>query len=52
MFALVEREIFLLADEVGCGKTKQIIDAAQLLFKAGELDLILVLCPAIGRAHV
>lgn len=49
MFALVERDIFLLADEVGCGKTKQIIDAAQLLFEAGELDLILVLCPAFAR---
>jgi hypothetical protein len=49
VFALVERDKFMLADEVGCGKTKQIIDAAQLLFEAQEIDLVLVLCPAFAR---
>lgn len=47
--ALVERDIFMLADEVGCGKTKQVIDAAQILFEREAIDLVLVLCPAFAR---
>lgn len=47
--ALVERDIFMLADEVGCGKTKQVIDSAQILFERGDIDLVLVLCPAFAR---
>jgi SNF2 family DNA or RNA helicase len=47
--ALLRRPIFMLADEVGGGKTKQVIDAAQLIFESGEIDLMLVLCPAFAR---
>lgn len=36
---------FALFDEQGCGKTKQVIDAAQTLFHAGEIDTVIVLVP-------
>lgn len=47
--ALLARDKFLLGDEVGCGKTKQIVDTAQLLFEQQDIDLVLVLCPAFAR---
>lgn len=46
---LVEHDKFLLADEVGCGKTKQIIDTAQVLFERRDFDLVVVTCPAFAR---
>lgn len=36
-------------DEVGAGKTKQVIDTAQVLYEAGEIDTVLVLTPAFAR---
>jgi SNF2 family DNA or RNA helicase len=41
---------FFLTDEMGAGKTKQIIDAAQVLYERGEIDTVLVvtLAPARG----
>jgi len=48
--ALVKRPFFLLADEMGAGKTIQTIVAAQLLFEAGTIDRLLVIAPAGVRA--
>lgn len=36
-------------DEVGAGKTKQVIDTAQILYEAGEIDTVVVLTPAFAR---
>ena len=40
----------LLADEMGAGKTKQVIDAAQVLFELGEIKNVIVVAPAPVRA--
>jgi hypothetical protein len=47
---LVERPFFALFDEVGAGKTKQVIDAAQILFTRGEIDTALVIAPGFARS--
>ncbi len=47
---LLEMPAFLLADEVGVGKTKQCIDASQLMFIRGELDTVLVITPGFARS--
>lgn len=39
----------LLADEMRLGKTKQVIDAAQVLFENQEIDVVIVICPAPVR---
>lgn len=41
---------FFLTDEMGAGKSKQIIDAAQVLYERGEIDTVIVvtLAPARG----
>lgn len=39
-----------LWDEMGAGKTKQTIDAAQILFTQGTIDRVVVLAPASVRA--
>jgi hypothetical protein len=33
-------------DEMGAGKTKQIIDAACFLYEAKDIDTVLIICPA------
>lgn len=38
-----------LADEMGAGKTKQFIDAAQLLFNQGAINKVIVVVPASVR---
>lgn len=43
---LVEHESALLADEMGLGKTIQAIIALRILFRSGELQRTLVVCPA------
>lgn len=35
----------LLADQMRLGKTKQVIDTAQLLFERGQVDTVIVVCP-------
>lgn len=50
VMALLTHPYFLLADEVGCGKTKQCIDATQILFMRGELDTGLVVTPGFARS--
>lgn len=46
---LVQRPFFLLADEMGAGKTKQAIDAAIVMFLMGVINKVLVVCPAPVR---
>ena len=41
--------VFALFDEMGAGKTKQVIDAMQLLYERGEIDNVIVLVPAAAR---
>ena len=43
---MVEKPYFLLADEPGAGKTKQVIDTAQVLFSRGIIERVVVVCPA------
>lgn len=47
---LLEMPAFLLADEVGVGKTKQCIDTSQLLFIRGDLDTCVVVTPGFARS--
>lgn len=44
--AAEEKDGFALFDDPGAGKSKQVIDAACVLYKAGIIDTVLVLCPA------
>jgi SNF2 family DNA or RNA helicase len=46
---IVQQPFFLLADEMGAGKTKQAIDAAQVLFYLDRIDKAIVICPAPVR---
>ena len=48
--ALVNNPIFALFDEMGAGKTLQVIAAAQILFKLGVINRVLVISPASVRA--
>lgn len=48
--ALIDHPFFLLADEMGAGKTLQTIVAAQILFERGEIDRVVVIAPASVRA--
>ena len=43
---LVEHKQGLLADQMGLGKTVQAITAMRVLFRRGELQRVLVVCPA------
>lgn len=43
---LIENKSAGLLDEMGAGKTKQIIDAACFLYEAKEIDCVLIICPA------
>jgi hypothetical protein len=47
---LFENRYFFLADEMGAGKTKQSIDAAQFLYQHGLINRVLVVCPASVRS--
>ncbi len=40
---------YLLGDEMGAGKTKQCVDAAQVLYERGEIDTVLVIAPGSVR---
>lgn len=42
--------VFALLDEVGAGKTKQVVDASQLLYLKGKVDTMLVLTPGFARS--
>lgn len=47
---VVNNPVFALFDEMGAGKTKQAIDAAQFLFHLGKINRVLVICPAAVRS--
>lgn len=42
--------VFALLDEVGCGKTKICVDAAQILFLQKRIDTVLALTPGFARS--
>lgn len=44
--ALVEKPVFALFDEPGAGKSKQVIDAAIMLYEQKTIDLVLIVCPS------
>lgn len=44
--ALLNNAGFALYDEPGAGKTKQVVDAACLLWEEKEVELVVVACPA------
>lgn len=48
--ALLSNPYFAIFDEMGAGKTKQGIDAAQVLFIRGLIDNVMVVCPAPVRS--
>lgn len=47
--ALVKNKCFALFDEMGAGKSKQVIDAACILAEAGEIDTVVIVAPASVR---
>lgn len=47
--ALLQRLYFMLAHEVGAGKSKIVIDTNQILWEAGLIDTVVVACPAFAR---
>lgn len=47
---LLERKFGGLYDEVGAGKTKQIVDTAQILWLQKEIDTVLVVAPGYARS--
>ena len=46
---ITSKPAFLLADEMGAGKTKQAIDSAMVLFQNGAIDRVIVVAPAAVR---
>jgi hypothetical protein len=48
--AILKLPNVFLADDVGAGKTKQVIDAAHFAFLAGLLDTVVVVAPASVRS--
>lgn len=46
---LVDNEAFALFDEMGAGKSKQVIDAACVLAEDGNLDTVIIVTPASAR---
>lgn len=47
--ALVTNPFFAIYDEPRCGKSKQVVDAACILFEQRKVDLVVVVCPAYAR---
>jgi SNF2 family DNA or RNA helicase len=47
---LIEMPAFGLFDEMGAGKTKQVIDAGQALYLDAKIDQVIVIAPAAVRA--
>ena len=44
--ALLKFPYFAIFDEPGAGKSKQVIDAACVLYEAGIIDTVVILCPS------
>lgn len=47
---LLKHPFFLLADEVGAGKSKQVVDTAQILWMQKEIDTVVVITPGFARS--
>lgn len=47
--AIVDHPFFALFCEMGTGKSRQVIEAAQRLFILGAIDHVLIICPAAVR---
>src|SRR6266403_1063693 len=47
--ALVTFPEFALFDEMGAGKSKQVVDAACALFSGNQIDTVVIICPASVR---
>jgi SNF2 family DNA or RNA helicase len=47
--ALVKNPAFALFDEMGAGKSKQVIDAACILAEQGKIDTVVIVAPASVR---
>ena len=47
---ILDNPYFFLMDEMGAGKTKQTIDAAQILFRKGLISRVIVVSPAAVRS--
>ena len=47
---LIERPKFILWDDVGMGKSKQVVDAVCELFIRGEVDSLVVVVPGFARS--
>src|SRR6267142_3733037 len=50
VLALVKNHAFALFDEMGSGKSKQVVDAACTLFQAGQVDCVVIVAPAAVRS--
>jgi hypothetical protein len=50
VLALLKHPYFGLYDEVGAGKTKQVVDTSQILFTNTEIDTVLVITPGFARS--
>jgi SNF2 family DNA or RNA helicase len=48
--ALLKHKAFALFDEMGVGKSAQVINAACILAERGEIDTVVVVCPASVRS--
>lgn len=48
--ALLDHPYFGLFDEVGAGKSKQVVDTAQILFLRREIDTVVVITPGFARS--
>ena len=47
---LIEEPCFALFDQVGAGKTKQVVDGACFLSERGQIDAVIVVAPANVRS--
>ena len=47
--SLVDNKCLALLDEPGIGKSRQVIEAANILFAQDEIDLALIVCPAMCK---
>lgn len=50
VLALLKNPRFILADQVGAGKSKQVVDTSQILAEVGSINHVLVLAPAFARS--
>lgn len=48
---LVEQPVFALWDDMGLGKSKQLIDAVCQLYTAGEIEAVLIVCPSTLKSN-